>query len=395
MNSRILEHLRGRPIAPIVNASSEKSDTKALKMMCILDYELDVSGLYPQIETIPKLKTQLLKIHSFASFKYFRYNLAKEAIINDKVLKCKHCELIASYLLMLEHMAISHNFHASAKMCMWCEKHELQDHIMSNSLDACYTSYLSKHRFSSTQFPAVIVRFYDLLRKVARTLRIETHRTKDFKCARVDNEETIPLDRIDDSMDSKIIVSKPFKWKYKETDERFMEKLFQTAMAYFHEQKVGEYTCTTTPDMNATSTTQSTAYSFSSTVSRRSSVSSRMNIGVDSIKFAIPSPSTRYDSPKSLSPFDMPSSTSQLAPIPPLSLSPPPLVTQLPSLPMFDMPLQELGFANFISSVLNSFHDDRLKMRAELEIKQIIYKYSAEDVAKQMTNNSQDSESDD
>ena len=109
MNSKILEHLASRPIAPIVDKSTEKSNTKALKVMCILDHGLDVAGLYTEIKATPKLMAQLLNIHSFASFKYFKYSLVKEAKKDNQILKCKRCELIAPYAVVLEHMAINHD----------------------------------------------------------------------------------------------------------------------------------------------------------------------------------------------------------------------------------------------------------------------------------------------
>lgn len=143
MNSKLVEHLRGRPIAPVLNATIG-SNTNLLKILCILDYELEKANMYPEIKVMPKLMGQLMNFYPSSEFKYFKYNLSKEAKIGNKVLQCKCCELIGPYVIVLEHMAVNHNIHTSAKLCMFCEKDELQDHATSNTLDQCYDNYMTK-----------------------------------------------------------------------------------------------------------------------------------------------------------------------------------------------------------------------------------------------------------
>lgn len=356
----MLEHLRNRPIAPVFETSKEKFNSRALKMMCILDHELEQTELYLEMTTMPKLKLQLLNLHSFASFKYFKYTLMKEAKVENKILKCKQCEVIGPYLIVLEHMAINHDFHVSAQLCMWCEKVGFQAHNnTSNSLDQCYESYLGKQQFSSTEYPAVIVSFYNLLEKMAKKLHARTIRREDFKSAKTEKKETLPLDQNDDSMSSKIVVSQQRKRHYKGTDDKQLEKLYKKAMCHFYKDNVHEYSAS------------------GSGLNQLPNVNSPMNIDT-----------SRYTMPRSSSQFDSPSSTSQFSTMPP-----PPTIPEFQSMPLFGIPPPEIGFGNFISSVLNNIRDKQLKKRAKLEIKSIIYKYSVEDVNNQMTH--QDSEDSD
>ncbi|XP_055299876.1 uncharacterized protein LOC129567244 [Sitodiplosis mosellana] len=385
MNSKMLEHLSGRPIASIVNASSEKYNSNALKMMCILDYQLENSGFYQdkEIVAMPKLMRQLLNVHSFASFKYIKYRNAAE--VNDKVLKCKYCQLIGPYLVVLELMVINHDFHASAVLCMWCEKDDFETHNTSKSLDVCYSKYLEK--LSSIHFPAVIVKFYDLLKRLAKALDMKTDRSRYFKNAMFDSLETIPLDQTDDSMSSKIVVSMPRKRKYKDTDLRPMEKLYRKAMTYFYKDQAHDY-IDSTLDVNSTSTTQSMFRSFSSSSSsnRKSNVSTQMNIGNDSTKFTMPFPFTRHDSPKTPSPFDVSSSSSQFVTPPPLALP------DFQPLPLYGMPTQASCIGKSFLSALDNIPDEQMKKQATLEIRRIIKEFSAKDLAKQMNEDSHDSD---
>lgn len=50
MNSKLLEHLRGRQIAPILEESNEKCDGIALKVMTIIDHKLEERGVYAKIK---------------------------------------------------------------------------------------------------------------------------------------------------------------------------------------------------------------------------------------------------------------------------------------------------------------------------------------------------------
>lgn len=156
MNSKLFEHLQNRPIAFILNATNDKYNVIVLKLLSVIDYYIDTSGMYAEFKKMRKLLPQLLTFHdSFASFNYYSYTLPKEVKIENKLLMCKRCELLAPCMTTLEHMAFAHNIHVNVNLCAWCEKCEYQVHGDS-SLDKCYEAYLKKHRFSSIVYPAVI-----------------------------------------------------------------------------------------------------------------------------------------------------------------------------------------------------------------------------------------------
>lgn len=108
MSSKVLEHLKNRPIAAVRNVLSERDSIDALKLICILDYELEKANLYAEMAAVPKLSEQLLKFYSLSSFKYFSYKLEK-FLLGKRLLRCKVCQLVGPYVTVLEHMVISHN----------------------------------------------------------------------------------------------------------------------------------------------------------------------------------------------------------------------------------------------------------------------------------------------
>lgn len=380
MNSKMLEHLRGRKIAPILNTSIG-SNTTALKMLCILDYEMEKANLYTEILAMPKLLGQLLSFHSFTQFHYFKYNLPMET--DGKVLKCKYCELIGPYLIVLEHMVINHNFHANARLCMWCDKLELETHNVSHTLDQCYGNYLFKSKFATIHYPTVIVKFYDLLRKVAQKLRVRTIRQKSFRNA-MDSSSSEMIPHTDDTIDRNIVVYRPKMCNrtFKNVNDDAMEILYKNAMKNIYKERAVEYI-----GVNSININPMTADFNTSTSSQSSTARKQVNAGNDSINSTMFQTLGEIDS--SLQ-FDMPSSSaSQYTPTASSTFA------EIPPWPQFGMPTQESTFAHFITSVLDNIQDEHLKKRAKLEIKQVIFKYSAEDTSKQMTKDGQDSDSDD
>lgn len=227
MNSKLLEHLRARPIAPIVNASTETDNEMALKLMCIIDYQLENNRLYPELRSSPKLMGQLLNLYSFGSFKYFKYKVSKQFAIGG-MLKCKHCELIGPYIVVLEHMTINHNIHINTKLCMWCEKTDFQTHISENTIHQCYQACVNK--FSSKYVPPVVAKFYMLLEKLATKLKVKTIRRENFKNELASKKfEIIPHDQTDD-IDQRIIIFRAKSHACKNLDAVALETLYQTAM---------------------------------------------------------------------------------------------------------------------------------------------------------------------
>lgn len=123
--ARITSHLCGRPIARIFEQSREKDTAVALKLMCILDFHIDRSNLYTQIQaTNPKLLAQLMKFHTFASYRFFDYAVNKD--FAKRILRCKFCDLVGRHANILSHMAINHNCHIGLKMCVYCNRVELK-----------------------------------------------------------------------------------------------------------------------------------------------------------------------------------------------------------------------------------------------------------------------------
>lgn len=92
MTADLVKYLLHRPIASILEKSTEKNDLKALKVMCVIDFEMDKRGYYVQMEKHHKLKEQLLNFHSFGSLQF--YDCRVNAGIGSRVLQCKFCELI-------------------------------------------------------------------------------------------------------------------------------------------------------------------------------------------------------------------------------------------------------------------------------------------------------------
>lgn len=371
----MLEHLRGRPIAPIVNASEEKDDGIALKMMCIVDFTLESSGFYQKMKSMPKLMGQLLNFHSFAAFKYIKY--VKETTVIDKALQCKFCELIGPYTLVLEHMVINHGYNASAVKCMFCNDANLQDHNDSGTLHGCYENY--KAKFSNLLISDVIVEFYDLLKKLAKQLNVQCSRNKQFKnavstFARI---ESIASDAEGD-ISNEVIVSVPKKRKCKGIDLRPIDKLYRKAMLYFHKQRAHEYT-DTTPGMRAASTSQPVFEQFNSGLnSGLNRTSQRLNNANDSINFTSSLSFAPQDTAPTLHTFDMPSSSTQFTTSPPLNLP------EFPPMPTFGMATPASCIGNSFISALENIQNEQIKKQATSAIRRIIMDSSVKDLAEQM-----------
>lgn len=169
--ARIVEHLRGRPIAEIFEQSNEKDNIVALKLMCILDFYMEHLNFYAKIEaTNPNLLGLLLQFSSFASFKYYDYVVPKA--IGTRVLRCKFCDLVGSYALILTHMALNHNAHIGIKTCLYCQRVELEKHFVENSLDQCYQKYIQRSEWNDQKLGVnvleIVANFYLMLRKLSK-----------------------------------------------------------------------------------------------------------------------------------------------------------------------------------------------------------------------------------
>lgn len=203
------------------------TDVISLKLMCVIDFQLENNRLYRSLQAVPKLMEQLLNFYSFGAFKYYKYKMARHFNIRN-VLKCKQCEFFGPYLVVLEHMTINHNIHVNTNLCMWCEKTDLQTHISQNTTDQCYRDYVNK--FSSVYYDPVIPKFYELLEKLATKLNVKVYRRETFKNNHTSKRFEIisPNDQSND-IDPKIIVFRA-RASEKDIDVAALEEQYQTAM---------------------------------------------------------------------------------------------------------------------------------------------------------------------
>lgn len=174
-------HLSKRPIAPILEQSSEKTNPVALQLICILDYYMEERRLYAQIAKVqsPKLLMQLLKFHSFVSFKYYDYRASRK--IGDKILRCKFCDLIGPYTNILTHMAINHNAHIGLKMCAYCNREELKVHFSNGSFNHCYDHYIRKRQvIKDDEITEIVANSYGLIKEISEKLNVCTVRNHAF-----------------------------------------------------------------------------------------------------------------------------------------------------------------------------------------------------------------------
>lgn len=181
--AQIVRHLRGRPIACIFEQSHEKDNLIALKLMCILDSEMDRLNLYAEINaTNPKLLGLLLRCTSFATFKYFDYAVKKE--IGPRILRCKFCELVGPYACILSHMTISHNTHVGVKVCAYCNRCELQKHFEENTLDECYQRYIQQNEWHEFECNVgalnIVIKFFEMLKRLSKKFEVYSIRQKSY-----------------------------------------------------------------------------------------------------------------------------------------------------------------------------------------------------------------------
>lgn len=176
MAANILEHLKKRKIATIVEKSKEKKNLNALKIMSIIDHNMESYGMYEEINSAtPKLLKQLLDFKSFSAFHYWRY-CVQNKFNNKFILMCRICKLIGPYHLILTHMATTHEAHHAAKTCNWCKKSDVKEHITNKTLEKCHKQYLQQKGITSTNFPKIIVKFYEMLRDLATALGVNSTR---------------------------------------------------------------------------------------------------------------------------------------------------------------------------------------------------------------------------
>lgn len=158
MIDSLIKYLSNRPIEPILRESKEKDDLMALKLMSIIDYSIEKKSLYGKMQDQPKLKKQLMQLHSYGKFKY--YDIQVYGAIGEP------------YAYILTHMAIVHNSHISTKTCAYCNRKDIIAHSLDKSLQMCYDEYLKKYDIQpATINTEVIVEFFELIKKNRKRAR--------------------------------------------------------------------------------------------------------------------------------------------------------------------------------------------------------------------------------
>lgn len=215
---KMQEHLMSRPMASIYLSSDEKNNKVALKLMCVIDFLVQKSRLNDEIDSVPNLRHQLLQLSSFESFGYYEY-LGSCDCLQLEVYKCKLCGLFGSYLLILTHLALTHDMHIGMKKCLKCKRSEINRNMSQEYHDL----YLVRMEHTMT-YPRVVAKFYDMLRSIGIALKVKVNRYATFdgsyKGAAGDSDRFLP-----DQTQINIID---------------LNRLFDMAMEYFNHEKTPE-----------------------------------------------------------------------------------------------------------------------------------------------------------
>lgn len=236
---KIREHLRGRPIAPIFQASTEKESEVALKVMCIIDYFIAKRNMNEAIDTEPKLREQLLHWSSFENFWYYIYSAPADWFTTE-VLQCKRCEFIGPYLTTLTHMAVNHDLHIGLKKCVWCDRVDFETHVKENTKKECYEMYLAKQQIPNVH-PHVVTEFYDMLKTIAGALRVRTRRSVEYASAGYKSKDYLLGSDSEGEVDQVVLVFNKKRKRTKEIDPFQLKRFFELAMHHFHGRKAAQF----------------------------------------------------------------------------------------------------------------------------------------------------------
>lgn len=238
--SRIVAHLRGRPMARIFEQCHEKNNIIALKLMCILDAELERLNLYSEIQASnPKLLGLLLRTTSFATFKYYDYVVKKE--IGRRILRCKFCDLVGGYACILSHMAMSHNTNVGMKVCAYCNRCELEKHFAENTLDQCYQRYLQQNEWHDYECNAnvldIVAKFFAMLKRLSKKFDVYSIRQKKYTGVGYKSVEKLKGNYGDDFPTECMVFKQQNRKNFKELSKSHgLDIEFQRAMNYLYGQ---------------------------------------------------------------------------------------------------------------------------------------------------------------
>lgn len=236
---KIREHLEGRPIALILAVCKEKDSALALKLLCVIDYFIEKRQLNADIDSIPKMREQLLNWHSFESFRF--YNYLASGWFTREILQCKRCEFIGPYLTTLTHMAVNHDLHIGLKKCAWCNRMDFQEHIAQNTVQECYEMYLAKEQIHNVVYPKVVVDFYDMLKTIGGALEVKIRRREPFGGIGYKSKDYLFDIDSDGDVDQSVTVFSMKRKHRKEINTLELNKLFRKAMEHFHRKDASTF----------------------------------------------------------------------------------------------------------------------------------------------------------
>lgn len=170
----IKTRLENQPIAPIFNNSHEKDNIIAMKFMLVVDYYISYDTeirLYERI-TNTKLMSQLLEFESYSTFSYYDYHLSKMQLDN-LLFECTSCHLVGPVAYILTHMAINHNIHTAANLCVYCKCKDFKVHFSEDTMDECYLSYIVRNCIQRNENVCDIIRdFYEILKTISKMIGV-------------------------------------------------------------------------------------------------------------------------------------------------------------------------------------------------------------------------------
>lgn len=369
MNQKIIDHLSSRPFAPILRHELSKGEnTIALKLMCIIDYLLEIKRLYPDIQSQPKFLEQLLCFNDLERFHYYEYKLPDFPFV-EWMLVCQCCEFVAPYKYTLEHMVLSHNRHLSAELCHWCGKHELRDHTQFDTLSQCFHNYYYNKMGSyagSQNVNALIKNVFAQFRWLASKLGVKTHRNSSYRASKAVVREMLATGGNDDDDIAKdVFVTKTQIRSSKIIKLDQLDVLFQKAMDFFQIDVRGVQHLPF--DQQSTSDTCSTHESFA--------------IGRNK-----PTVPMMQSTPHASNAQQMPQNPDVLlfATTSPLQSASPPTATP-------DFQSNEItSLANFLTSALQNMRNESIRKKAVINIQQSILQYATEDLQSQIDGTNRD-----
>lgn len=362
MHQEIINHLSSRPFAPILQHQlSLGENTIALKLMCIIDYLLEMKQLYPEILSQPKFLEQLLRFKNFEHFHYYEYRFS-DFPFGDWMLACQCCEFIAPYKYTLEHMVLSHGRHLSAELCHWCGQNELREHTQFDTLSQCFHNYYFNKlgSYAGAQHSGLIKNVFAQFRYLATKLGVKTLRNTSYRASKSTAKEVLATGSNDADTDiaQEIYVTKTPIRVNKTMKMDQLDALFQKAIHHF---RINVRNIQHLP-FDQQSITSNTCASFDNYTTTRDI----------------------HTVPLMQSPTQIPRNPDVQQTMSSLRLvSPPAAAHDVQS-------LEIMNLASFLTSALQNMRSDTIRKKALIHIQQSILQYASEDLQSQINGTKND-----